>query len=122
MFAYGGPIGHNALHENVIARKERGNVGDAGNVGPHLFISLSSPLSPSICSMKTLSAHQYKPDGTCVIKRLLVEVNSSNLFTNVKSWFPPKTTCSYIFEAPQPGDRISLHFLWFRIDRVTLCE
>lgn len=63
-----------------------------------------------------------RPDGTCYLERQLVEANSSNIFTNIRSWYPPKTICSYKFIAPQSEDRISLHFVWFRIDRVTLCE
>ena len=51
-----------------------------------------------------------------------MEANASNLFTNPRSWYPANTTCTYLFTSPKQTDRISLHFVWFRIDRVTLCH
>ncbi len=46
----------------------------------------------------------------------------ANLFTNIRSWYPSNTTCLYKFTAHDSKDLISLEFLWFRIERVTLCQ
>jgi hypothetical protein len=46
----------------------------------------------------------------------------ANLFTNIRSWYPSNTTCLYKFTAHDTKDLISLEFLWFRIERVTLCQ
>ncbi|RWS00615.1 Zinc metalloproteinase nas-39-like protein, partial [Dinothrombium tinctorium] len=43
-------------------------------------------------------------------------------YRGIKSWYPANTTCSYIFSTPHPNDHISLEFVHFRIDRVTLCK
>jgi len=68
-------------------------------------------------------AIEYNPlDGTCFLSRVLMEGNASNLFTGVRSWYPPNTTCSYRFSVSDPRDRISLQFVWFKVERVSFCE
>ena len=97
---------------------------------PHLLLLFScfdQSNASEVNSLSSLSLSldilllQLKPDGSCVISRVLTEANTSNIFTNLRSWYPVNTTCLYRFSVPEAGDRISLHFLWFRIERVSFC-
>ncbi|RWS24815.1 hypothetical protein B4U80_09769 [Leptotrombidium deliense] len=113
--------GRGRLQSNVIAS------------GSEMFIEfISSPAGSLIDTGFQLKIENIENDddaipmesknGSCVIKRTIVEPNTSYMFTNIKSWYPPNTTCSYIFSTPHPNDHISLEFLSFRIDRITLCK
>jgi hypothetical protein len=74
-----------------------------------------------LLSFSSYSPLQLKSGGSCQISRILTEANTSNVFTNLRSWYPANTTCSYRLSVPEIGDRISLHFLWFRIDKISFC-
>ena len=89
-----------------------------------LFLSVdqSNEINGKLIGMlHSLVSLQLKPDYSCLISRILTEANTSNIFTNLRSWYPANTTCSYRFSVPETGDRISLHFLWFRVDKITFC-
>lgn len=65
---------------------------------------------------------QVSPDGSCVLQETITDSVDTNVFNNPRSWFPANTTCSYIFTVPNPQDHISIEFLSFTIERITLCE
>ncbi|KAK8785534.1 hypothetical protein V5799_008102 [Amblyomma americanum] len=62
--------------------------------------------------------HVQLRNGTCLIERKL---SGPAVFASPRSWYPVNTTCSYKFTAP-PGELVRVEFLWFRVERVTLCE
>uniref|UniRef100_T1KS93 CUB domain-containing protein n=1 Tax=Tetranychus urticae TaxID=32264 RepID=T1KS93_TETUR len=65
---------------------------------------------------------EVSPDGSCVLQETITDSVDTNVFNNPRSWFPANTTCSYIFTVPNPQDHISIEFLSFTIERITLCE
>ncbi|XP_049273590.1 uncharacterized protein LOC125759228 [Rhipicephalus sanguineus] len=62
--------------------------------------------------------HVQLRNGTCIIEKKL---SVPAVFASPRSWYPVNTTCSYKFTAP-PGELVHVEFLWFRVERVTLCE
>jgi hypothetical protein len=52
----------------------------------------------------------------------VASTTSNNKFTNIRSWYAPNTTCLYKFTTSKAQDLISLEFLWFRVERVSLCQ
>ncbi|XP_065304740.1 uncharacterized protein [Dermacentor albipictus] len=62
--------------------------------------------------------HVQLSNGSCLIERKLT---APAVFASPRSWYPVNTTCSYKFTAP-PGELVRVEFLWFRVERVTLCE
>ncbi|XP_023241949.1 uncharacterized protein LOC111640183 [Centruroides sculpturatus] len=59
-------------------------------------------------------------NSSCSIERHLRGYKESD-FSNLRSWYPGNTTCFYRFVASEE-EVIRLEFLWFRVERVTLCE
>lgn len=59
-------------------------------------------------------------NNSCFVERYLPE-NKESTFSNLRSWYPPNTTCAYRFYTT-PEDVIRLDFLLFRIERFTMCE
>ncbi|KAI1295326.1 hypothetical protein HDE_05631 [Halotydeus destructor] len=114
--------GRGRLPSNIIASGPAVLVEFVSSPAGHLINSGFQLKADNIFEPTDSQAIEYDPTGTCVLKKQLVEVNGSNTYTNVRSWYPARTTCSYIFTSIEATDRISLQFLWFRLDRVTLCD
>ncbi|XP_054720030.1 cubilin-like [Uloborus diversus] len=58
-------------------------------------------------------------NNSCFVERYLPE-NKESTFSNLRSWYPPNTTCAYRFHTTSE-DVIRLDFLLFRIERFTKC-
>ncbi|XP_076366155.1 uncharacterized protein LOC143255026 [Tachypleus tridentatus] len=59
-------------------------------------------------------------NGSCIVEKYLEE-SDGYLFSSLRSWYPENTTCTYKFRVDE-DEIIALDFLWYRIERVTLCE
>ncbi|XP_053213240.1 uncharacterized protein LOC128396645 isoform X2 [Panonychus citri] len=65
---------------------------------------------------------EVSPDGSCLLQETITDSVDSSIFTNPRSWYPGNVTCSYLFTAPDQLDHLSIEFLSFTIERITLCE
>lgn len=111
--------GRGRLKSNIIAS------------GPEmLVVFVSSPAGPllntgfhfkadSIYGATESQPLQLKHKN-CTIERHLGE-NQQHVFSNLRSWYPVNTSCSYRFLVAE-DEIIRVEFVSFRVERVTLCE
>ncbi|CAL1284543.1 unnamed protein product [Larinioides sclopetarius] len=111
--------GRGRLKSNIIASGPdilvefiTSNAGPLLNTGFHFK-------ADSIIDPDTSEPLQLR-NNSCFVERYLPE-NKESTFSNIRSWYPPNTTCAYRFYTT-PEDVIRLDFLLFRIERFTLCE
>ncbi|GIY38411.1 hypothetical protein CDAR_367641 [Caerostris darwini] len=111
--------GRGRLKSNIIASGPdilvefiTSNAGPLLNTGFHFK-------ADSIIDPDTSEPLQLR-NNSCFVERYLPE-NKESTFSNLRSWYPPNTTCAYRFYTT-PEDVIRLDFLLFRIERFTMCE